>query len=304
MTKLTVIKNAFHCRELSAKPTINNRPQHHKNMKIIKAVICAVALTAVFITSKADLVLNVSATGQFQKAYYPGSNVATTVTLAINNKYIYNIISNAVANTGYWAINDCIAPTNLPANGYIAYNPTNYDGTVYGVFYVTNKSGFYYPLSGTDTNGQYYSWIELDSQNFYYSYRNDNYYADIYPGWGGFNGVNSYNVNSKTNGTEIATSTALFYVHDDPYCYNDTQSPPVIWGNPGQGNGDDINGNNANAIEVRGILTATLALNSASATVSSYSMTGSGNVTYAPNLSGIGEQWGDLVKTATVKFAK
>lgn len=278
-------------------------------MKMLKTVLSAVALMAAVLTSKADLVLNASATAQFQKAYNAGSNVATTVTIAINNKYIYSFISNAVANTGYWAKNRCIAPTNLPPNGYIAYNPTNFDGSVYGVFYVTNKGGFYYQLSGTDTNGQYYSWIELDSQNYYYSYRNDNYYADIYPGWIGvngtsFNGVNSYNVNSKTNGTEIATSTAIFYVHDDPYCYNDTQSPLVIWGNPGQGGRDDINDYNANAIEVKGLLTATLALTSASATVTSYSMTGSGNVTYAPNLSGNGEQWGDLIKASSVKFAK
>src|SRR5215469_10131106 len=116
-------------------------------MKTLKTLIVAVLLTAAFFTSKADFVMSANGTAEIQKIFAIGSNTATTATMSFNNKFIYTIISNAVANVTNWA-GAAIAPTNLPADGYIAYNPAVNDEMVTGVFYVTNKSGLYYPLSG------------------------------------------------------------------------------------------------------------------------------------------------------------
>ncbi len=282
-------------------------------MKTLKAILCAVALMATAIlTSKADFVMNASVTAGVQKAFTIESNTATTVTASINNKYIYTLISNAVATVTNWA-GGAIAPTNLPADGYIAYSPYAQNATsVMGVFYVTNKSGLYFSLSGVDTNGQYYSWIELDSVNFYYAFLGHPsffYFANVYIGWAGdasgpFGGIASYHLNSKTNGVETATSTAVFYIHDDPYNYDDAHNPLILFGNNlNQGDGDDLQGLNGNAIEVRGILTATEAVTSSNAIISSLSITGSGNLIYDPNGT-YPYKDSDLVKSATVKFGK
>ncbi len=265
-------------------------------MKTLKTVLCAITLVAVFVTSKADFVLTASGTAEIQKTFTIGSNTATTATLSFNNKYIYTLISNAVANVTNWS-GTAIDPTNLPANGYIAYNPTANDTMVPGVFYVTNKSGVYYPLSGVDTNGQYYSWIELDSQNMFLGPQSPPRPPAInvrfFLGWNGdytFKGITSFKLNSKTNGMETAKSTAVFYLHDNPYSYNDGENPDNVF-------------SNENAVEVRGILTATLVMTSVNDTISSLSMTGSGNLMYNPNYTNT-DTGGQLVNNATVKFGK
>jgi hypothetical protein len=284
-------------------------------MKIFKTTLCTVALMVVAILpSKADFVMNASVTAGIQKTYTIESNTATTATVSINNKYIYTLVSNAVANVTNWA-GGAIAPTNLPADGYIAYSPYAQNATsVMGVFYATNKSGLYFSLSGVDTNGQYYSWIELDSVNFYYAFLGHPtpsmfYFANVYIGWAGdaggpFGGIASYHLNSKTKGVETATSTAVFYVHDDPYNYDDAHNPLILFGNNlNQGDGDDLQGVNGNAIEVRGILTATEAVTSTDAIISSLTITGPGNLIYDPNGT-YPNKSSDLVKNATVKFIK
>jgi hypothetical protein len=280
-------------------------------MKTFKTILCAVALTAAFLTSKADLVMTASGTAKIEKSYaQDGSKTATTSTLSFNNKFIYNIISNAVANAATWTGTN-IAATNFPANGYIAFNPTGSDGIVKGVFYVTNQSGFFYPLSGLDTNGNYYSWIELDSQDDAYGF---GAHGGFEFGWenqhlGGLvidiqTGLASYHLNSQGIGTQTLTSVGLLYIHDDPYCYNGADNPDILFFNySGQGDGDDIYGGNANAIEIHGILTATLATDDNDATISRISLTGSGNLIYRTTTIYTYTPY-NLVQTATVNFAK
>jgi hypothetical protein len=277
-------------------------------MKTLKTLICAVALTAAFVTTKAGLVMSASGTAEVEKFYsQDGSRTATTANLSFNNKFIYAMISNAVANVASGAGTN-IAPTNLPADGYIAFNPGAVDGTVMGIFYVTNKSGFYYRLSGYDTNGEYYSWVELDSQNEQYGFGAGGGFRfgwdDQHVPYAPFNGLASYSLNSHDIGTQTLTSTALLYIHDDPYGYDDGDNPNVCFFNYlDQGSGDDISGGNGNAIEIRGILTATLATDDNDSTISSLSITGSGNLIYRTTPIYYYTPY-NLVKTATVNFGK
>jgi hypothetical protein len=263
-------------------------------MKTLKTLICIVVLTTVLANCNAGLVMKASGTAEVQKFFYAGARTATTATLSFNNKFIYTIISNAVANAALWTGTN-IASTNLPADGYIAFNPKASDGMVQGIFYVTNKSGIYYPLSGYDTNGDYYSWIELDGQNEQYGYGAE---GSFQFGWdyqhvpyNTFSGLAAYDLNSEYVGTQTETSTALLYIHDGPYSYDDADNPNIFF--------ED----NLNAIEIRGILTAILETDDNWTTISSISITGSGNLHYrtTPIYYYTGY---NLIKTATVKFAK
>ena len=183
----------------------------------------------------ANWTFSVSGTAVFEHTnYVVGTNeVFTTVTKVFNNKTIYNLISNAVANAGIGLA------ANLPANGYIVFNPGS-DNTVYGYFYVTNKSGFYYQLSGfapVTFGGHplYYSFIELDSYD-----------------WGlggslGFGNSADQNYISREsyssgtgNGLYNGTDVAELYIHSNPNDFdiidntsgynNDGQNTLVIYG--------------------------------------------------------------------------
>jgi hypothetical protein len=273
-------------------------------MKRLTMLMGAVALTMALACSKASADFALTVTGSAMVQSTDGAVKATTSSLSFNNKQIYNIISNGVANAGQWSA--VITPATLPANGYIAFNPDTNDGTVQGIFYVTNKSGFYFPLSGYDQNDEYYSWIELDTQNSYFEY-ND---VPLTLGWvnqfvgdgGPFNGVAAYSINTKGSGTETETSTALLYIHDDPYSYDDADNPNIFWNNfMPQGEGDDLDTYNGNAVEIRGVLAATLTVTSSNSvpviTSKSFSLTGTGNLM----LQG---WYAIIVKTGTAKFAK
>jgi hypothetical protein len=264
----------------------------------------AVALTVALAASRAsaDFALTVSGTALTQTSQ--GSVKATTATSSFNNKQIYFIISNAVANVSDWSSQ--ITSNSLPADGYIAFNPAGNNGTNEGAFYVTNKSGFYYPLSGLDQNGQYYSWIELNTQNSYYEYNE----VPLALGWvnqfvengGPFNGVAAYNINAKGSGSETETSTALLYIHDDPYSYDDADNPNIFWFNYlGQGGGDDQYGYNGNAVEIRGVLTATVSVTQTNGTpaitLKSLSLPGTGNLM-------LQWEWSIVVNSGTAKFSK
>jgi hypothetical protein len=234
------------------------------------AVLAAVALSAAFISFQApakDLVLNVSGTIKYQ-------NVNATETkeivssLSFNERTIYYIVTNALAGnaigTNGSTLGAFIAPTNMPANGYIAFNPynTNADGITTGTFYVTNKAGFYYALSGLDTDGQYYSFIELDT--FVAAGNNgiDTDYGNL------FSAVASSSVTSGTG-----TSIGEFYVHDDPYALDDADYPDIIFG--------DFGGQvNMNSIEIRGLVTAPFKFPGTVPTLSSLSLTGNGNCVF------------------------
>jgi hypothetical protein len=197
--------------------------------------------------------LNLSCTAQFNKSSTTNGTllVATVTTESVNNKLVYKIITNAVAKL----TNGMAA--KLPANGYIAYDPYDSDGKVNGYFFVANKSGFHYPLSGYGTNDIYYSFIELDTQ--------DGYLGDL--GFANQDGhdmnyVFSRNINlAKGSGSEKDLEPALLYIHDNPYDYDDLDDPHTF----------DVD--NQNSIEIRGLMQLTITAKGGAATLS-----GTGNI--------------------------
>jgi len=274
-------------------------------MTRIMSCALAVALALVAGNASAQLVLNVSASALAQKTY-TGLNVASTGTYSLNEKIIYSIITNAVANASV-ASGGAITPTNLPANGYIAFDPNDPDGgpeAGVGFFYVTNKSGVYWPLSGLDGNGNYYSYIELDSQNTFYDlFGFELGFVNSFTNGAPFEGVSSYNISQggSGNGTETDHSTALLYIHDDPYSYDDADDPSIYDDNYlDQGAFFDAVGYNNNAIEIRGIITATLHIQSGNEASSSFSLTGTGNLIYAKAAF----PYGGMIQSAKATLAK
>lgn len=237
-------------------------------------LLTVVAATLTFVNSKvsADPALNISSTVLSEKNNLTNGIhlVATSFASSFNNRSMYNLISNAVANAANY--NTAITTTNLPANGYIAYNPisettfaTNfatYDTNiiytnVFGMFYVTNRAGFYYPLSGLDTNGSYYSFIELDTWDAQYGFL----------GFGfDFNQVYTYNFNTANgNGPAADAETALLYIHDNPQSYDDADYPDKFI-------------SNMNAIEIRGVFKLNLSFKAGFVNSGSATLFGTGNV--------------------------
>jgi hypothetical protein len=166
---------------------------------------------------------------------------------SFNNAFIYQIISNAVAEGQV----DGVPATNLPANGFIAFNlekndsgSNNFEA---GTFYVTNKFvGWSYALSGHDAGGSYYSYIELDS----YQIDFDQNFNDVETG-----SLTENEDSEPISAAVTETGMSLFYVHDNPYAYDDADSPRNYE-------------NNDNAIEIRCNIQASIGLkNSTAATV-------------------------------------
>jgi hypothetical protein len=259
------------------------------------------ALALVAGKASAGLALSVGGTTVLQKTQQQFK--ATTGDYTINNKIIYTIISNAL---WYASANSAgaITPTNVPPNGYIAFNPIGYDGEVQGTFYVTNKSGFYCPLSGFDANTNYYSFAELDSQDDY----NTNYagfefgFVNFVTNGAPFNGPTAYNISTKGTGTETDQSTALLYIHDDGYSYDDADYPWVYFSNYLMNGGtNDLLTYNYNVVEIRGIIKATLGIKTNAVTSTSFSLTGSGNFVYQGDPT---FPWANIVKNATATLTK
>ncbi len=238
-------------------------------MKTSKTLLLALAVAVASVAGNAmasstfyGFKLNVSGTAKYQNEY--DSAKGTVNSKSFSEKSIYLLVSNAVANT------DTGYATNLPKDGYIVFNPNGDDGTVDGTFYVTNHDGFYYPLSGYDTNStpEYYSFIELDTI-IYYDYHEGmsfgfyDYYDDI------FQSVDSYNLNADGNGSDTTTAKALLYVHDDPYDYADSTLS--------DGDYYPFNDENENAIEISGILTANFTIKDGEINKGSLSLHGDGN---------------------------
>lgn len=238
-------------------------------MKLTKTLlIAAVAGTIAFVSGQAMAStgeITVSATVKEQNTNSISKDTQTSkiTSASYNNAKIYSLISNAVVNVGTNGTG--IAPGSLPANGYIVFDPNGNDGMVSGTFYATNKSGFYYPLSGLDTNGDYYSFIELDTYSADTDDTNNVTGAINFGFSDNFNGVESGTFNAKTgDGSEGITSTALLYVHDNAYSFND--------GN----NADEFYSNN-NALEIRGIAQMNLTFKDGNVTEWSVSLNGTGN---------------------------
>jgi hypothetical protein len=276
-------------------------------MKMTRIMSCALAAALALVAGKASaqLALSVSASALSQKTY-TGLNVATTGTYSLNEKIIYNIIYNALTNAPA-ASSGAITPTNVPANGYIAFDPNDPDGgpeAGVGFFYVTNESGFNFPLSGLDNNDNYYSYIELDSQNTLYQlFGFELGFVNTDVANAPFDGVASYNISSggSGNGTETDHSTALLYIHDDPYAYDDADSPSIYDDNYlVQGGGSDVVGFNNNAIEIRGVIKATQTVKSGNVTGITFSLTGTGNLIY----SKAAFAYGGVIQSAHASLAK
>lgn len=193
-----------------------------KTLLLIAAVISSRAMAA-------PNAVNVSGTITEQKpaTILNNQEVGKTVTVPLKNSTVYGIISNSVANVGN--LGTGLTPASLPPDGYVAYDPQSYDGMVSGVFYVTNKSGYYYPLSGFDVNSNYYSFIEFDT----YSSDAAASAGTVNLGFNyNFNGVQTehFNTNSGT-GSTMSLSTAQFYVHDDPYSFDSADAPSAFYTN-------------------------------------------------------------------------
>ena len=249
--------------------------------KLMVGAVAAVLALGAF-NATAQLVLNLSGTVKNQNTV--GQNSGAYVSKSINEKTVYTLISNAVANVEGYSIALSNLPVHLPANGYIAFNPESYDGGPEdgnGYFYVTNKTGYYFQLSGLDTNGTYYSFMELDS----YVYYDDNDalalgFDDV------FDDVASYNLNSSGNGSSTAVATAVLYIHDYPYDTDDADNPGVVF--------DD----NDNLIEIRGILTLKVGLKEGDISSGSATLTGTGNF-FLESLP-----YSGVVDTGTASFTK
>lgn len=229
-----------------------------KLTKILAGALAAglLALTASNATAGVQT-LNLSGTlTTYRTNYTSGSTyIRQAATKAFNNAAIYQMISNAVAQ-GYVA---GVAATNLPANGYIGFNLKGYDTNVSGTFYVTNKSGFSFPLSGYDANSNYYSYIELDT---YDAYNGGLGFAD------NFTNVNAYTYNYATgSGTETAKATALLYIHDHPYYYDAGDAPSQVFGNN-------------SAVEIQGVLQTTYVFKGGNLASVTGTLKGTGNAQY------------------------
>lgn len=230
-------------------------------------------------------VFNISGTLEVVKTNYTtksGANtIQTTETESFNNAYIMGIISEAVAQ-GYAA---GVPATNFPAKSYVAYNPlvTDSEG-LQGVFYVTNKNGLSYPLSGIDTNGAYYSYAEFDSDN---GGATNGFLAGFDLGLtitnvDDFNYVSAFNQSNVTNtSTSTTSSTAVLYIHDNPYAFDAADLWAFVNGyttnicspNPCGPSGP----NYENAIEIQGIFVTKSNTNKQGINNGSGSFTGSGN---------------------------
>ncbi len=169
----------------------------------------AVAAALFFTAGKAAAQFSLTATAVFNLTnYMKGTNyIATTKTMSINNAFIYNLISNAVANASNGSNN---LATTLPAKGYIAYFPEGSDGKYNGFFYVTDSKGSYYQLSGYDNNGVYYSFMRLIASDW------------LFGNLGSSNSVPA--LVTKT----AVTITPLLSGDDDCDCCCDCCGPPLI----------------------------------------------------------------------------
>jgi hypothetical protein len=200
-------------------------------MKITK-ILFTVAMAGVTILASGKTfapvgVVKLTATleGQGLTTNTRGTENSTTTKSQINDAILYDVISNSIVNSA----TNGIAITNLPPDGVIVFNPSGDDGTVTGTFYVTNKTGFFFPLSGVDTNGNYYSFIELDT----FASDTTDTVGGVDLGFSGnFNGLETEKFNTSTHsGTADTISTAQFYVHDNPYSFNGGDNAGAFFGN-------------------------------------------------------------------------
>jgi hypothetical protein len=114
----------------------------------------------------------------------------------------------------------------LPAKGYFDYYPEAYDGKYYGLFFVTDKTNYYYPLSGLDTNDDHYSFMELNTYDWWF--RDLGCDDDCCCDCPGTNSIYLANYSEKTgDGSYDATDIAKLYIRSYPY-RDQTNDPEVM----------------------------------------------------------------------------
>jgi len=222
-------------------------------------VIAAIAASRTVATATP---VNLSGTILEEKSSVINSNneTFTTANVPLKNATLYAVVSNAVAFASTYGTG--IPSDTVPANGYIVYDPNGFDGVVAGVFYVTNNSGYYYPLSGTDSKTNYYNFVELDTYNNVQAATT----GSIDLGFSStFSGVEAEHFNpGNGNGTVNVTSTAKFYAHDNPYAFDAADNPGVV-------------ATNFDAIDICGVAQTTLQFTNGGLKTWSVNMTGTGS---------------------------
>jgi len=236
-------------------------------MKMTKTILCTMAAALALVAGKAVAsstpafpVLTVSGTFDLVKTITTNKSdsvIQTAEKVSFNNSFIVGMISNGLAD---WPPSNGAAIL-IPAKSYIVFNAILSDAAgVQGVFYVTNQNGFSCALSGFDTNGAYYSYAELDTDagqgnilgfdlGLYYGPNDD------------FNAVDTFNQSTNNSGPFDTSSTAVFYIHDNPYAYDAAdfwawddeegeQNPYLSSPNPSGTDGP----NYENSVEMQGIL--------------------------------------------------
>jgi hypothetical protein len=179
-------------------------------MKLTKILMCALAVGAVtFATSKVYAIqgtVTVSGTALSQDTK-GGYDVAK------KNKFTQKVLLNILAQaTGDSSITNKKTTVlyDPDAFNYNAWD-SNEGYYFYGVFYYSNSVAGLQYLDGIDTNGEYYSYIELD----YYNWINDENEGF----WNG-DGVEYINILAESKNKESATGNAILYIHSNPYYYD------------------------------------------------------------------------------------
>lgn len=195
-----------------------------KKPLIVTLVLATLALASSRLLA-GPLLVNIRLTAEIQKTeiFVDGNATNTTARTSLNEAGVYQFLMDVVSNGTATYRPAFTNPPPLPSDGFIVYDPdiaiTNVSnnitnpvyGTIFGLFYVTNKSGFYFPLSGLDTNGDYYSFMELDAADYFFSELGF---------YNGFRMVGSGHILANNTGSLTDTDNAVLSIHNNPYAFN------------------------------------------------------------------------------------
>ncbi len=226
-------------------------------MKPTKILLCALAAGAMVLAAgKASATLgffNVSGTVMTATNYSASANldVGKIIKQSFKTKDILKLLANATGNGWFTNKGSQLAYSD-------AYNSDAsdwYGNFVYGIFYVTNTiTHGSYRLDGTSTG--YYSYVEFDVYHWHFGF------------WDNINvGVNyvESSTDNESKGTHSSKTTLprLLYIHDNPYEFDITDYPSVVFAND-------------NALVIHGLGIIDFSDNSVTTTMS-ITMSGSGD---------------------------
>lgn len=269
------------------KPT-TTKPISMKKPLIVTLVLATLALASSQLLA-GPLLVNIRFTAEIQGAgvYVNGNSTNSASRTSLNEAGVYQFLANVVSNSSPPYTNGFLTkPPAFPADGFIVYDPdiaiTNISNNIIssgsailqGLFYVTNTSGFYFPLSGLDTNRDYYSFMELDAGDFYFSELGfDN---------GSFREVGSGHILANNSGSMTDTDNAVLVIHNNPYAFNATDNnKPLIDSNT--------------ALEIQGVLKLSI-----NATTNSEKVVGT--LTGTGSLETVADYYEGVITTAKVTF--